>query len=287
MAPPWAEPAPLPLLPSTPRTRLPRKAQPETASVPAPTFARPPPKALPGLPNASLEGSPTASLSDRTSPVSVRLPRFRIPPPTPASTGELSLARPFVIVIPAMVEVTPALMSKTRLAWLPLTVSCFAPGPSMSRLLVMASSPPVSVMVWPRRLGEKLMVSPLWAAAISPRSEPSPRAPVSRLLVTVKVLGIVRSSSASRCNRAALDPGVRPAEMPEGRDLRESNRVRNRMVVSFVVCSRVTTALSVRRPCAGAVPGRWGACLAVRTPPTAFSCVISRRSGSCRCRGSW
>src|SRR6478609_2126698 len=29
------------------------------------------------------------------------------------------------------------------------------------------------------------------------------------------------------------------------------------------------TALSARRPCAGAVPGRWGACLAVRTPPAA------------------
>jgi hypothetical protein len=32
------------------------------------------------------------------------------------------------------------------------------------------------------------------------------------------------------------------------------------MVVSFagVVCDRMTTALSARRPGAGAVPGRWG-----------------------------
>src|SRR5690349_21689476 len=34
--------------------------------------------------------------------------------------------------------------------------------------------------------------------------------------------------------------------------------------------------LSARRPCAGAVPGRWGACLAVRTPPAAF--VDQRRT---------
>src|ERR1051325_571846 len=33
----------------------------------------------------------------------------------------------------------------------------------------------------------------------------------------------------------------------------------------------MTTALPARRPCAGAVPGRWGACLTVRTPPAARS----------------
>lgn len=38
------------------------------------------------------------------------------------------------------------LMSKTRLALLPLMVSLLAPGPSISRLLVMSSSPLVSVM---------------------------------------------------------------------------------------------------------------------------------------------
>src|SRR6476646_6911012 len=30
------------------------------------------------------------------------------------------------------------------------------------------------------------------------------------------------------------------------------------------------TSFPARRPSAGAVPGRWGACLAVRTPPAAF-----------------
>src|SRR5262245_125452 len=34
-------------------------------------------------------------------------------------------------------------------------------------------------------------------------------------------------------------------------------------------------ALQARRPCAGSVPGRWGACLAVRTPPAAVLRTIS------------
>src|SRR5438874_3463774 len=33
------------------------------------------------------------------------------------------------------------------------------------------------------------------------------------------------------------------------------------------VCDRMVTALTARRPCAESVPGGWGACLAVRTPP--------------------
>ena len=47
---------------------------------------------------------------------------------------------------------------------------------------------------------------------------------------------------------------------------------RNHMVVSFagVVCDRMTSALSARRPSAGAMPGRCEACLAVRTAPAAF-----------------
>src|SRR5262249_34955377 len=161
-----------------------------------------------------------------------------------ARSGELPLARPSVIVIPAMVTVTPPLISKMRLASLPLTVSWFAPGPSMSRFLVMASSPLVSVMVWPRRLGAKLMVSPLWAAAISPRSEPSPATPVSRLLVTVSVLGTQRSSRASRCGRKEpwrwrtvgagrlCRRGAR--EEPANR---VSNRERNHMGISFAMWS--------------------------------------------------
>src|SRR5205814_6108804 len=37
------------------------------------------------------------------------------------------------------------------------------------------------------------------------------------------------------------------------------------------------TSLPARRPSAGAVPGRWGACLAVRTPPAAFVLSLARR----------
>ena len=43
--------------------------------------------------------------------------------------------------------------------------------------------------------------------------------------------------------------------------------------VSFpnAVCGRMAAAtLPARRPSAGAVPGRWGACLAVRAPPAAL-----------------
>src|SRR6516165_5357298 len=53
-------------------------------------------------------------------------------------------------------------------------------------------------MVWPFRLGAKLMVSPGFAAAISARSEP---APLSLVFMTVSVLGRKRSSSASSCGR--------------------------------------------------------------------------------------
>src|SRR5262249_1276206 len=47
----------------------------------------------------------------------------------------------------------------------------------------------------------KTIVSPLWAAAISPRSEPSPAFPVSEGLVTVSLLGTSRPSSASSWGR--------------------------------------------------------------------------------------
>src|SRR5260370_6144206 len=85
--------------------------------------------------------------------------------------------------------------SNTREAWLPLTVSWLAPGPVMVTLWLMSSSPLVNVMVWPSRLGAKTMVSLLWAAAMSARSEP---APLSRLFRTVSVLGSQRSSRLSR-----------------------------------------------------------------------------------------
>src|SRR5438105_15430446 len=46
------------------------------------------------------------------------------------------------------------------------------------------------------------------------------------------------------------------------------------MLSLLAVCgNNGETSFLARRPCAGAVPGRWGACLAVRTPPAAFLTV--------------
>ena len=76
------------------------------------------------------------------------------------------------MVSPAIVTATPPLTWKARRAWSPLTVSRAAPGPSMSRLLVMGSSPLVSVMVLSRIDGAKMIVSPLRAAVIAARRDP-------------------------------------------------------------------------------------------------------------------
>jgi len=76
---------------------------------------------------------------------------------------------------------------------LPLTEIRFAPGPSMVTLLLIDNSL-ATVMVPCSRLA-KSMVSPLLAAASSARSEPDP---LSRRFVTVKTLGKLLSSSASK-----------------------------------------------------------------------------------------
>src|SRR5262245_20164666 len=122
-APPLALPAEVPLLPSAPNARLLMKEQLEMVSVAVPRFARAPPRAPPGRPVGLLLASPIAWLLDNTSLERVRFPKFKTAPPVLASTGELPLARPFVIVIPAMVTVAPAVMLNTRLALLPLMVS--------------------------------------------------------------------------------------------------------------------------------------------------------------------
>jgi hypothetical protein len=67
----------------------------------------------------------------------------------------------------------------------------------MVRLPKRGSSPPVRVIV-PRRELSKAMVSPLAVAAMRSRRGP---APLSSKLVTVSVLGTVRSSRASRAGR--------------------------------------------------------------------------------------
>ena len=76
------------------------------------------------------------------------------------------------------------------------------PGPLIVRLLEMTNSPLVSV-IWPSNPIGKAIVSPLFAWAISSRSEPGPR---SATLVTVHVgavtlVGTQRSSSVSSRGR--------------------------------------------------------------------------------------
>src|SRR5207302_566765 len=85
-----------------------------------------------------------------------------MPPPRPSDT------RPLAMVRPARITVAPPWMSKTRLVLWPLTVSGPAPSHSMSRLLSMTSSPPVSVMVWSESLPAKWMVSSPWLPARRP-----------------------------------------------------------------------------------------------------------------------
>src|SRR5437899_717347 len=161
------------------------------------------------------------------------------------------LAEPLLIVRPLRVtDFVDFATSNTREALLPLTVSWPAPGPAMVTLWLMSTSPLVSVMVWPFSLEAKTMVSLLWAAAISARSEP---APLSRLFRTVSVLGTQRSSSASSVGRKM------------GRLRGDACRFRFRgqdvnhimYVLSGTACdTRNKASLPARRPSAGARPGR-------------------------------
>src|SRR5262245_52631832 len=134
-------------------------------------------------------------------------------PPLLPLTAAL-LASPLVIVRLAMLTLL-AMTSKTRAAWLPLTVNRLAPGPLMVTLSVMRNSPLVRVMV-PRTLVANAMVSGpglLLAWPTAQRREPG--LVLSRRSVTVKVLGRVRSSRASsrrtvrRGKAIALRPGHR------------------------------------------------------------------------------
>src|SRR5206468_2791420 len=166
------------------------------------------------------------------------------------------LAEPLLIVRPLRVtDFVDFATSNTREALLPLTVSWPAPGPAMVTLWLMSTSPLVSVMVWPFSLEAKTMVSLLWAAAISARSEP---APLSRLFRTVSVLGTQRSSSASsvgrKVGRAAgvflldTDRGDRP----RGFDSQRVNDIA-RVSYSRSVCeTKEKPTMSARRPSAGA-----------------------------------
>jgi hypothetical protein len=104
------------------------------------------------------------------------------------------------------IATVPDAMSNTRLAWLPLTVSCDAPGPLIVRLWEIDSSPVVRVMVAPFRLCAKSIVSPLEDEAIASRSDP---VPLSLELVTVIVLasasGVAKVSTSEPAVSRTLD----------------------------------------------------------------------------------
>src|SRR5262245_32448907 len=106
-----------------------------------------------------------------------------------------SSAWPWVMVRPARKAVTPLLISKTRLASLPLTATSSALGPRISRSSVTSSWPPGVIVpcAWPVK---KIRSAPGWALASSTacRSDPGP---LSARFSTRNVLGTVRSSRAS------------------------------------------------------------------------------------------
>ena len=119
-----------------------------TESAPDESSSMPPPNPPPAaLPRASL------SVSVQLLMLRAALSSSRMPPP--------EVAWPSVMVSPVMVTLALPLMSKTRLASLPLTESLLAPGPLIVTLSVIGKSL-VSVMV-PCRPLAKLMVSPLLA----------------------------------------------------------------------------------------------------------------------------
>src|SRR5207249_120992 len=156
-----------------------------------PTLATAPPPAV----------RPSAWLFARTSCERLTLaPWLSSPPPSapPAGTD----ARPLAIVRSSIVaSVALPLTRKTRLVLLPLTVSLFALGPLIVRSSVMLSSPLVRVMVPFNPPANWTTSAPgvVLAAVIAARSEPGSW---SERLVTVKVLGRVRSSRASRVRYA-------------------------------------------------------------------------------------
>src|SRR5512135_3235285 len=129
-----------------------------------------------------------------------------MPPPRPGlrEGPRVPSARPWAIVTSVMVTSTPVPeMSKMRKLGVPLAedllmVSRSSPRPTMTRLLVMASSPLISVIVRPASLGAKVIVlvgSPLvLAVTIAARSE---LGPLSALFLTVSELSTVRSSRTS------------------------------------------------------------------------------------------
>jgi hypothetical protein len=99
------------------------------------------------------------------------------------------------MVSPEIATAKLPVISKTREAWLPLTVSTPAPGPAMVRSLPMANSPELRVIV-PVKPAWKFTVPPAAVVVMASRREPGPAS--SRL---VTVLGKQRPSNSSTDKR--------------------------------------------------------------------------------------
>src|SRR5262249_43787646 len=133
----------------------------------------------------------------------------------------------------------------------------------MVRFLLRTSGPlaALRVMVRPARPPAKTIWSPLWAAAISPRSEPSPLAPVSPRLVTVRVLSRLRVSRASRVGRSrALRAIVRGLGRWPRRASQRAQLLSNDMpgLLDRRALGGNPTVARERSPTRATVPGPWG-----------------------------
>src|SRR5262249_57011435 len=139
------------------------------------------------VPKLAMPPSRPAESPDRVLWLTVSVPALKMPPPWSLT--------PLVMVRPDSVTAAELLvMSKTRLALLPLTCTGLAAGLSMSRLLLMASSPLVSVMVWPWTRPSKRILSPLAAAAMVALSD---RAPLAGGFRTASVVSKARPRGPS------------------------------------------------------------------------------------------
>src|SRR5512135_1487518 len=86
-------------------------------------------------------------------PLTVAVPALKRPPPTEATAAVVPVLPP--VIVRPLNDAATASTSNTRLAWLPLTLSTPAPGPTIfTSLLVIVNWPLVSVMV-PLRPGAK------------------------------------------------------------------------------------------------------------------------------------
>src|SRR5262249_25271613 len=92
----------------------------------------------------------------------------------------------------------PEVRLNTRNALPPLIVTTFAPGPVIVRLVLMISSPLLSVSV-PERVDVKLMESPPTEAAIAALNEP---APLSLRFVTVRTAA---NASGTHTHKIAIN----------------------------------------------------------------------------------